>query len=252
MTPHLTAIIAEDEVAQRRELRALLADLWPELDVVAECADGLAALEAMQDLQPTLAFLDIRMPGLSGIDVAKAAGRHTHIVLVTAYDEFAVAAFEAGAADYLLKPVRRERLATTIQRLRRRLEAGQTPAPVDLIAALQARLQPEKRWLSWISASVGDVIRMIAVDEVLAFRSEDKYTSVLTATGSAYIRTPLKELIVQLDPEVFWQVHRSAIVRVAAIRTVRRDEDGKLRISLAGSPETLPVSTVFNDRFRPM
>ncbi len=253
MTP--TAVIAEDEGAQRQELKGLLGELWPQLRIVAECEDGLAAMEALHEHAPDIVFLDIRMPGISGLEVARAAGsapKKAHVVLITAYDEFAVTAFEAGAADYLLKPVRRERLAATIDRLRQRLVEGQPAAPLDLINLLEARLAPERRFMSWISASAGDTIRMIAVDDVLAFRSEDKYTAVLTAQGSAHIRTPLKELIGQLDPDVFWQVHRGAIVRVAAIRAVRRDEDGRLRIHLTGSAETVPVSAAFQDRFRPM
>ena len=249
MTP--TAIIAEDEGAQRLELKALLGELWPQLEIVAECEDGLAAMEALHAFKPDVAFLDIRMPGVSGLEVAGAAG-DTHVVLITAYDEFAIKAFEAGAADYLLKPVRRDRLAATIARLGKRLTDGQRAAPIDLVGLLQARLTPERRWMSWVSASAGDTIRMIPVDEVLAFFSEDKYTCVLTKQGSTHIRTPLKDLVGQLNPELFWQVHRSAIVRVAAIRAVRRDEDGRLRIHLTGSAETLPVSAAFQDRFKPM
>ena len=246
-----TAIIAEDEGAQRAELKALLGELWPQLEIVAECEDGLAAMEALHAFKPDVAFLDIRMPGVSGLEVAGAAG-DTHVVLITAYDEFAIKAFEAGAADYLLKPVRRDRLAATIARLGKRLTDGQRAAPIDLVGLLQARLTPERRWMSWVSASAGDTIRMIPVDEVLAFFSEDKYTCVLTKAGATHIRTPLKDLIGQLNPELFWQVHRSAIVRVAAIRAVRRDEDGRLRIHLNGSAETLPVSAAFQDRFKPM
>lgn len=253
MTP--TAIIAEDEGAQRQELKALLAELWPELHIVAECEDGLAAMEALREHAPDVAFLDIRMPGVSGLEVARAAGdapKNAHVVLITAYDEFAVAAFEAGAADYLLKPVRRDRLAATIARLQKRLADGKPAVPLDLVSLLQARLTPQRRWMSWVSASAGDIIRMIPVDDVLAFFAEDKYTCVLTRDGSAHIRTPLKDLIGQLNPELFWQVHRGAIVRVAAIRAVRRDEDGRMRIHLNGSAETLPVSAAFQDRFRPM
>ncbi len=257
MTP--VAIIAEDEGAQRLELKALLAELWPELHIAAECEDGLAAIEALQAHAPDVAFLDIRMPGVSGLEVARAAGdtsknapKTAHVVLITAYDEFAVRAFEAGAADYLLKPVRRDRLAATVARLKKRVADGKPARPLDLVSLLDARLTPERRWMSWISASAGDTIRMIAIDDVLAFRSEDKYTCVLTAQGSAHIRTPLKDLIGQLNPEVFWQVHRGAIVRVAAIRAVRRDEDGRMRVHLTGSAETLPVSAAFQDRFRPM
>ncbi len=248
-----TALIAEDETFQRQELRALLAELWPELQIVAECEDGLAAIEAMHALRPDIAFLDIRMPGVSGIEVARAAGPETHVVMITAYDGFAVQAFEDGAADYLLKPVRRDRLSATVARLRQRIREGLNPDPAELLGLLQARLAPpEPRRMNWISASAGDTIRMIAIDDVLCFRAEDKYTCVVTADGSAHIRMPLKELIGQLDPEVFWQVHRSAIVRVSAIRAVRRDEDGRLKIALHGSVDTVPVSAAFQDRFRPM
>lgn len=252
MTRRPTALIAEDEAVQRNELRALLAVLWPELDIVAECADGLAAMEALHDLHPDIAFLDIRMPGVSGLEVARAA-TGAHVVLITAYEEFALSAFENGAVDYLLKPVRRDRLETTLARLRKRLAEGQPADASDLLTALQARLAaPDQRRMSWISASAGDSIRMIAVDDVLSFRSEDKYTCVLTASGSAHIRTPLKDLVAQLDPELFWQVHRSAIVRVSAIRAIKRDEDGRLKILLHGTAETIPVSAAFQDRFKPM
>jgi DNA-binding LytR/AlgR family response regulator len=247
----VTALIAEDEGAQRQELRGLLAELWPGLVIVAECEDGLSAIEAMRDHAPDVAFLDIRMPGVSGLEVARSAG-HAHVVFISAYDEFALKAFENGAADYLLKPVKRDRLATTVGRVRKRLSDNEHADTSGLLAALKASLTPQTRPISWISASAGDTIRMIAVDDVLAFRSEDKYTCVLTAQGSAHIRTPLKELIGQLDPDIFWQVHRSAIVRVPAIRAIRRDEDGRLKIVLDGSAETVPVSAAFQDRFRPM
>jgi DNA-binding LytR/AlgR family response regulator len=247
----VTALIAEDEAAQRHELKALLAELWPELVIAAECTDGLSAVEAMAEVRPDVAFLDIRMPGVSGLEVARLAG-DAHVVFTTAYDEFALKAFEDGAVDYLLKPVRRDRLATTIARIRKRLDSHERADTQALLAALKAGLTPQARRMSWISAGAGDTIRMIAVDDVLAFRSEDKYTCVLTAAGAAHIRTPLKELIGQLDPEVFWQVHRSAIVRVSAIRAIRRDEDGRLRVQLHGSAETVPVSAAFQERFRPM
>ncbi len=247
----ITAVIAEDEGVQRREMKDLLAELWPDLVIVAECADGLAAIEAIQDLRPDIVFLDIRMPGMSGLEVARIAG-NAHVVFVTAYDEFAVRAFEEGAVDYLLKPMRRERLIATVTRLKKRIDDRQPADTAALLEVLRTRLTQPVRWMSWIAAGAGDAIRMISVDDVLAFRSEDKYTCVLTASGSAHIRTPLKELIGQLDPEVFWQVHRSAIVRVSAIRTVRRDDDGRFRVNLDGCAETVPVSAAFQGRFRPM
>ncbi len=247
------AIIAEDEGAQRQELRTVLAELWPELEIVAECEDGLSAMEAVHALKPDVVFLDIRMPGVSGLEVARAASASAHVVLITAYEEFALRAFESGAADYLLKPVKRDRLAKTVARLQKRLTDGQAADLTDIFAALQSRLvPPESRRISWISASIGDTIKMIAIDDVLFFRSEDKYTCVATAEGSAHIRTPLKDLLGQLDPEIFWQVHRSVIIRVSAIRTIKRDSEGRLGIAVTGHPERLPVSAAFQDRFRPM
>jgi DNA-binding LytR/AlgR family response regulator len=253
MSTTLTAIIAEDEGAQRAELRAALAELWPELQIVAECEDGLAALEAVEFHRPAVAFLDICMPGISGLAVARMASAYAHVVMTTAFDQHALEAFDNGAVDYLLKPIRRDRLATAIARLRRRIQAGQRADMEEVAAALRGSArEPKAKRISWISASVGETIRMISIDDVVCFKSEDKYTCVVAAGGSAHIRTPLKDLLPQLDPEVFWQVHRSAIVRVAAIASLKRDEDGKLKIALSGQRELVPVSSAFQDRFRPM
>ena len=250
MSGPLTALIAEDEAPQRHELRTMLASLWPELTIIAECEDGLAALEALAAHSPDIAFLDIRMPGVSGLEVARQAGATTQLVFITAYDEFAVAAFESGAVDYLLKPIRADRLAETIARLRARHPAPQADlaALLDTLAAQRA----PRRAISWITASIGDTVRMISIDEVLFFQSEEKYTRVATATESAHIRTSLKDLVAQLDPEVFWQVHRGTIVRVSAIRHARPDEDGRLRLWLRDVPEPLRVSDAFRHRFRAM
>lgn len=255
MSARPTALIAEDEGAQRQELRAALAQLWPELEIVAECEDGLCAMEAVQQHRPTVAFLDINMPGVSGLEVARMASAHSHVVMITAFGQFALEAFDNGAADYLLKPVKRDRLAIAIDRIRKRIAEGKHADLSGMFEALSTRLPeaaPAARRISWISASVADTIRMISIDDVLCFKSEDKYTCVIATDGSAHIRTPLKDLLPQLDPEIFWQVHRSAIVRVAAIKSVKRDEDGKLRIVLAGHPELVPVSAAFQDRFKPM
>jgi DNA-binding LytR/AlgR family response regulator len=253
MMPALTAIIAEDEGAQRQELRATLAELWPELEIVAECEDGLAALEAIERCKPDIAFLDICMPGVSGLEVARMASANTHVVLITAFEQYAREAFDNGAADYVLKPVKRDRLATAIERIKKRIADGQRADLSSVFAALQGSLPTSTaRRISWISASVGDTIRMISIDEVMYFKSEDKYTYVASTSGTAYIRTPLKDLLAQLDPETFWQVHRSVIVRVSAIASLKRDDDGKLKIALAGQRELLPVSAAFQDRFRPM
>ncbi|MES1199082.1 MAG: LytTR family DNA-binding domain-containing protein [Pseudomonadota bacterium] len=251
MTARPTALIAEDEAPQRRELRALLAKLWPELEIIAECADGLDALERLADASPDVAFLDIRMPGVSGLEVARQASGASHIVFITAYDEFALKAFEAGVIDYLLKPIKPERLATTIERLQERLRGG-APQNLDaLVSALSGQLAKTPQ-ISWITATAGENVKMIPIEDVLYFQSEDKYTRVVTGTDSAHIRTPLKDLLGQLDSEAFWQVHRNAIVRVAAIRAVKRDEDGKLRLTLRGRAETIRVSDAFRRRFRTM
>jgi DNA-binding LytR/AlgR family response regulator len=248
-----TAIIAEDELPQRKELRALLAELWPELEVVAECEDGLAALNALEQHRPRVAFLDIRMPGVSGLEVARAAGDSCHVIFITAYEEYALRAFDEGAVDYLQKPVMRDRLGRAVERTRARLSSG---APVDLTALLdlvQTKLVPGgKPGIKWITASVGNVMKMFSIEEVLFFQAQDKYTRVVTAESEGHIRTPLKELVAALDPETFWQVHRSAIVRVGAIRAVEKDPDGRLQLTLRGHSEVLPVSSAFQYRFRGM
>jgi DNA-binding LytR/AlgR family response regulator len=248
-----SALVAEDEEPQRRALCGLLAELWPELTVVAECSDGLAALEALDELHPQMVFLDIRMPGSSGLEVARAASGRAHVVFTTAYDEYAVAAFEQGVVDYLLKPIGRERLARTIERLKPRVAA--TPPGIDtLIDALQGRLAAREptRTIRWITGSAGRVTKMFAIDEVLFFQAQDKYVRVVTATDELTIRVPLKELAVALDAEAFWQVHRSVIVCARAIRKVEPDGDGRLVLHLKGHPDVLPVSSAFQHRFKPM
>ena len=247
-----TALIAEDELPQRRELRALLAELWPELDVVAECEDGLAALQALEQHRPQVAFLDIRMPGISGLEVARAAGDHCQVIFVTAYEEYALRAFDEGAVDYLQKPVARERLRRAVERTRARLGSGAQVDMTALIDMVQSRLAPGGKSIKWITASVGNTMKMFSIDEVLFFQAQDKYTRVATAESEGHIRTPLKELVTALDSETFWQVHRSVIVRVGAIRTVEKEEDGKLRLTVRGHAEILPVSSAFQYRFRGM
>jgi DNA-binding LytR/AlgR family response regulator len=253
MSAPVTAVIAEDEKPLRDALRAMLGIAWPELEVVAECEDGIAAMEAIAAHRPALSFLDIRMPGVSGLDVARAAiAAKSLVVFTTAYDEYAVRAFEAGAVDYLLKPLRPERLATTLARVRARLGAGDDTADARM-AALEARLRPSgPRLIRWISAAVGDSVRMLGLDEVLYFQAQDKYVRVVTADGEAIIRTPLKELLAGLDPDAFWQVHRGTVVRVSAIDRLRRDELGKSTLRLRGREESLPVSAAFLHRFRGM
>jgi DNA-binding LytR/AlgR family response regulator len=250
----LTAIVAEDEAPQRESLCAALTELWPELRLLV-CEDGIAALEAAAEHRPGIAFLDIRMPGASGIDVAMAIRDHAHVVFTTAYDEFAIRAFDAGAVDYLLKPIRRERLQEAVQRLRQRVAL---PRPADLAAvldSLRAQLRPQgaaSERLRWITASIGDTTRLLPLDEVLYFQAQDKYTRVVTAQAEALIRTSLRELIEGLDEREFWQVHRSVIVRADAVDHVRRDELGKYQLRLRGRDECLPLSSAFQHRFKAM
>jgi DNA-binding LytR/AlgR family response regulator len=246
-----TAILAEDEDLPRADLRAQLAALWPQLEIVAECEDGPAAARALAELAPDIAFLDIRMPGLDGLQLAKLAAGRCHVVFTTAYDQHALAAFDAGAVDYLLKPVQSERLAAALDRLRQRL-AAQLPAAdlTPLLAGLAQRTAPQR--LRWISASVGNAIKLFSIDEVIYFESDDKYTRVVTAGDEAHVRTPLKQLMDGLEPEVFWQVNRGLVVRATAIRRALRDELGRITLELAGRPERLPVSRAYQGRFKPM
>ncbi len=232
----------------------MLAVAWPDLQIVSVCEDGLSALEAMVTLRPQVAFLDIRMPGVSGIEVAKASDGHAQIVFTTAYEEYALEAFDRGAIDYLLKPVNRARLVVTIDRVRERLAAGTTPDLSGIVAALEQQLSISRRpqAIKWITANIGNSTKMFSVDEVLFFQAQEKYTRVVTATDEAIIRTPLKELAAGLDSDAFWQIHRSAIVRAAVIQSVVRSDDGKLVLRLRGRSDMLPVSSAFQYRFRGM
>jgi DNA-binding LytR/AlgR family response regulator len=251
-----TALIADDEDLPRAELRRMLEAAWPELAVVAECEHGVAAIEALAQHAPDVAFLDIRMPGASGLDVARAASGRCHTVFTTAYDSHAVAAFDAGAVDYLLKPIAAGRLQQTVQRLQQRLAANAAAPDLDgLVARLAARMggaPGSVPRLKWLSASVGDTIKMFSIDEVLFFQSDEKYTRVVTAGDEAHVRKPLKEIAEGLDPDEFWQVHRGAIVRATAISRAQRDELGRITLHLRSHRETLPVSQAWAWRFKPM
>ena len=250
----ITALIAEDEAPQRRALQQQLRAVWPELDIVAVCEDGVSALEAVTQHRPQVAFLDIRMPGVSGLDVARrVVAQGGLVVFTTAYEDYAIRAFDAGAADYLLKPVQDARLEQAVLRVRERLADAHAPDLRTLIDDLEARLRPQgDRLIRWITASVGDSVRMIAIDDVLFFQAQDKYVRVVTADDEAIIRMPLKELLGGLDPDVFWQVHRGVLVRVQAIDRVRKDELGRHQLSVRGRSDVLPVSAAFQQRFRGM
>jgi DNA-binding LytR/AlgR family response regulator len=246
-----TALIAEDEPLMRERLKERLAEAWPELEIVAEAADGDEALAAFDAHRPELAFLDIRMPGRTGLDVAAAIGADCHVVFITAYDQYALAAFDAGAVDYLLKPVDAERLAVTVDRVRRKM-AG---APADmsaLIADLRLAMRGEDARLKWIKAAVGKQVRLIAVDDVVYFQSDTKYTRVVLAHSEALIRTPLKNLIGSLDPDRFWQIHRGTIVNVDAVAGVQREDAERQFVLLKERPERLAVSRQFFHLFRQM
>jgi DNA-binding LytR/AlgR family response regulator len=250
----VTALIAEDEAPQRRALQQQLRTAWPELELVAVCEDGLSALDAVTRHRPRVAFLDIRMPGVSGLDVARqVVAQGGLVVFTTAYEDYAIRAFEAGAADYLLKPVQDARLAQAVERMQARLAEAHAPDMRSLSDDLDALLRPQgDRLIRWITASVGDSVRMIAIDEVLFFQAQDKYVRVVTADDEAIIRMSLKELLGGLDPDVFWQVHRGVLVRVQAIDRVRKDELGRHQLSVKGRKDVLPVSGAFQQRFRGM
>jgi DNA-binding LytR/AlgR family response regulator len=250
------AVIADDEPLMREQLRARLAEAWPELEIVAEARNGAEAVERIAAERPDVAFLDIRMPGMTGIEAAREIAtleRVPEIVFVTAYDQYAVGAFEQGAIDYVLKPAERERLALTTQRIQKRLsERSTTPAALqETLARLAQKLEPNAR-LKWIQASVGAAIQMIPVEEVLFFISDEKYTRVQTAQQEALIRKPIKELLAELDPAQFWQIHRSTLVNARAVAGITRDERGRQLVSIKGRPEKLEVSRSYAHLFKGM
>jgi DNA-binding LytR/AlgR family response regulator len=246
------AVVAEDEPLLAEELVEQLASLWPELRVVAVEHDGAAALRAIESHAPDIAFLDIHMPRLSGLDVARRVSGSCHVAFISAFDQHAIEAFEAGGVDYVLKPLGAARLMTTVERLRARL--GRNPADIQL--ALQrlvgnGALQTQ-RHLQWIGASRGSTVQLITVDEILYFKADSKYTLVFTAEGESVIRKTIKELCDELDPTLFWQVHRSTIVNVHAIDRLLRDSRGNMTLKLKRRNETLAVSGQYQALFRQM
>ena len=288
------AVLADDERLMREQLRARLAEVWPELQIVGEARNGLEAVQLADEHRPEVVFLDIRMPGLTGVEAARqitqlpprqrdeGSGDDNEaprgdgpdapdddewlpeIVFITAYDQYAVEAFEQGVADYVLKPAERERLQVTVQRIQQRLAARSAPAgsvelpPAphmqQLLHQLSARLNPggTPSYLQWIQATVGQAIQMIPVDEVLFFISDEKYTRVQTAQVEALIRKPIKELVDEVDPRVFWQIHRSTLVNVKAISAVTRDFRGRQIVSVKGHGEKLEVSRSYTGLFKGM
>lgn len=254
----LTALIADDEAPLREQLRMRLNEVWPELRIVAEAANGAEAVAMAAQHAPDIVFLDIRMPGMGGIDAARQLYDRCHIVFATAYDQYALDAFEQGAIDYLLKPVTPARLQTTCERLHRRL-ADHAQPPQDIgaqLAELGALLKgggaAKPNYLRWIQAQVGGSLRMVSTREILFFQADDKYTCVQTATAQLLIRKTLKELADELDPDEFWRIHRSTLVRVDAIAEVTRDARGRQMVRLRNFPELLEVSRNHGHLFQQM
>ena len=251
LSPKPTAVLAEDETLLADELADLLQTLWPQLQIISRETDGVAALNAIDTHAPDLAFLDIHMPLLTGIEVARQIAGRCHVVFITSYDQHALEAFEAGAIDYVLKPPTAARLVTTVQRLKARLQQP----PTDLrrtLRDLDLNAPATPRYLQWINASRGAAVRLITVEEILYFKSDQKYTMVATRDAESLIKKTIKELTDSLDPTMFWQVHRSTVVNVHAIDSVIRDDRGNLTLRLKHRPETLSVSEAYNHLFRQM
>ena len=273
------AVIADDERLMRDQLRARLAQVWPNLEIVAEAKNGLEAIEAVRVHQPDVIFLDIRMPGLTGVEAAKEIAQLDlgddallpEMVFITAYDQYALDAFEQGAVDYVLKPAEPERLRVTAERLQIRLmqragegsdseatasslaDSGGSASVQQLLHVLSAQLNGQPaQYLSWLQASVGQSIQMVAVADVLFCVSDDKYTRVQTLKQEFLIRKPIKELVDELDPKVFWQIHRSTLVNVNAIAGIQRDERGRQEVLIKGRADRLAVSRSASQLFRGM
>ncbi|MBC3873521.1 LytR/AlgR family response regulator transcription factor [Undibacterium flavidum] len=278
MINQITAMIVDDEAPMRAHLRSKLKQAWPDLNIVAEAANGIVAIEEAKLHHPQIIFLDIRMPGKNGIEAASQLAKNALIIFVTAYDEYAIQAFERGAMDYLLKPIDTERLQQTCLRLQERLAKKNTESSTvssskivlsdkteqthhveqshqveQLLTQLMQQQQAQQReYLRWIQASVGNSLRMISTKEILFFKSDEKYTLVQTEQAEFLIRKTLKELEDELDPKEFWRVHRSTLVRVSAIAEVTRDFRGRQMLGLKGSPEKLEVSRNHTHLFQQM
>ncbi|MEO8674087.1 MAG: LytTR family DNA-binding domain-containing protein [Casimicrobiaceae bacterium] len=251
MNTVITALIAEDEPLLQQELVEALAQLWPELAIVGRAGNGCDALRLLSEHRPAILFLDIQMPGLTGLDVAKQSGGRAHVVFVTAYDQHAIAAFDQGAVDYVMKPVSLARLASTVQRLKERI--AQPPADISgVLASLALRGGEARSYLRWVNASVGATIKLITVDEICYFKADSKYTLVVTQAAESLIKKPIKELTDELDPQQFWQIHRSTLVNVNSIAGLTRDISGHLKVKLKQRPELLQVSEGYTHLFRQM
>jgi len=244
------AVIAEDEPLLRAELTESLTRLWPELVICAEAEDGVEALHAIEQHPPDILFLDIQMPGLSGLEVARHVGNRCHVVFVTAYDKYAVTAFEQGAVDYVMKPFSPARLAATVSRLKDKIASA--PANLDGLLKALAGSATAREYLRWITASQGNELRLITVEEIVYFQADSKYTLVVTAGGESLIRKTIAELAAELDPELFWQIHRGTIVNVNEIEAVHRRGNGMLDVRLKRHKRLLAVSATYAHLFKQM
>ena len=254
---HPEAVIADDEKQLRIYLRSRLADLWPELVICGEAENGHQALELIESRRPGIAFLDIKMPGLSGLEVAKRSSGDCIVVFITAYDEFAIEAFENEAIDYLLKPVTDERLAKTVARLKKQLADSPSSSSGQLSATLERLLvrlknEDDAGYLKWIKARQGEQVQLVAVDDVFFFRAEDKYTMVKTGDSEYLIKMSIRQLTEELDPDQFWRIHRSTIVNVNCVAGVHRAFGGRLIVKLKDLPESLTVSRSYAHLFKQM
>lgn len=250
-----TAIIADDERMMRDQLRSRLEQVWPELEILAEAKNGEEAIQMVNTYQPDLIFLDIRMPVKTGLEAAKEIANKAHVVFITAYDQYAIEAFDQGAVDYVLKPADVERLSRTVERLKARLISAIQPQDMNAILSQLAKQMgniAKPNYLQWIQASIGQELRLIPVEEILFFQSDEKYTRVQTASYEALIRKPVRDLTEELDPALFWQIHRSTLVNAKAISGVVRDMRGRHLVQVKGSTEKLEVSRSFVHLFKQM
>ncbi len=248
--PITTAVIADDEPALSNYMVRQLRDAWPDLKIVGVAENGLQAQAFIQQYRPDVAFLDIKMPGMSGLEVAASVQGACHIVFVTAFDDYAIDAFEAEALDYIVKPVMLKRLLKTVAKIQKQLQIQETPTNLQGMLKLLQQHAANREFLKWVRASVRDEVRVIDVDDVLYFQSADKYTSVVTNKKTYIVRSPLKELESQLDPEKFWRIHRGTLLAVSSIQTCKKDMSGKMSIELQGHDAKLPVSRAFQHLFK--